>query len=137
MTDPKFGQVIERDPVRRANRLHTASGYSGQDYRRDREADLARQDPLRGLPSDGALQTESEDIPPQNGRRASFDPATGAVHGSGSGAGGGNPGEDFDTDPTTGSGYPQTGAQDEADTVEAAKVSDHEHCERAAGRRSD
>jgi hypothetical protein len=38
------------------------------------------------------------------GRRAGFDPASGEVGGSGSGAGGGNPGEDYDRDPMTGSG---------------------------------
>ena len=43
-------------------------------------------------------------IPPENGKRASFDEATGAVHGSGSGAGGGNPGEDFDSDTAAGDG---------------------------------
>lgn len=43
-------------------------------------------------------------IPPENGKRASFDEATGAVHGSGSGAGGGNPGEDFDGDSAAGDG---------------------------------
>ncbi|MEH3160371.1 MAG: hypothetical protein PGN08_16490 [Sphingomonas taxi] len=50
-------------------------------------------------------------MPPDNGRRASFDPATGEVHGSGSGAGGGNPGEDFDSDAATGDGYPLTGGE--------------------------
>lgn len=50
------------------------------------------------------------DLPPENGKRARVDPATGEVHGAGSGAGGGNAGEDFDSDPATGSGYPVTGA---------------------------
>lgn len=41
------------------------------------------------------------DIPPDNGKRASVDPKTGEVHGSGVGAGGGSPGEDMD-DETSG-----------------------------------
>ena len=39
----------------------------------------------------------------ERGKRASFDPRTGEVHGSGSGAGGGgNPGEDDDSEPLAG-----------------------------------
>ena len=48
-------------------------------------------------------------MPPDNGRRAFFDQKTGTVHGSGAGAGGGNPGEDFASDAAAGDGYPQTG----------------------------
>jgi hypothetical protein len=41
----------------------------------------------------------------ERGRRASFDPKSGEVHGSGSGAGGGgNPAEDYDQDPMAGVG---------------------------------
>ncbi|MEA3039403.1 MAG: hypothetical protein QOE79_1916 [Sphingomonadales bacterium] len=41
----------------------------------------------------------------ERGKRASFDPGTGEVHGSGSGAGGsGNPAEDYDEDPISGGG---------------------------------
>ena len=41
----------------------------------------------------------------ERGKRASFDPRTGEVHGSGSGAGGeGNPEEDYDKDPMAGAG---------------------------------
>jgi hypothetical protein len=41
----------------------------------------------------------------ERGRRASFDPVSGEVHGSGSGAGGeGNPNEDYDQDPMAGAG---------------------------------
>ena len=46
----------------------------------------------------------SEDLPPENGKRASIDSKTGAVHGSGVGAGGGSPGEDFDNDSAAGDG---------------------------------
>ncbi len=47
----------------------------------------------------------------ERGKRASFDPQTGEVHGSGSGAGGnGNPNEDHDSDPMGGGGRkPQGG----------------------------
>lgn len=41
----------------------------------------------------------------ERGKPATFDPATGEVHGSGSGAGGGgNPAEDYDQDSMAGSG---------------------------------
>ena len=41
----------------------------------------------------------------ERGRRASFDPESGEVHGSGSGAGGeGNRDEDYDKDPMAGAG---------------------------------
>lgn len=56
---------------------------------------------------------------PDAGRRASFDPKTGKVHGGGAGAGGGNPGEDFDSDPMSGDGYPLTGGE--------GRTSDEEH----------
>lgn len=117
MTNSRLEDDIERNPARRDNPFDTATGYSGQDYHRDREAELARKDPPGGVPAEEATGTEDTDIPPENGRRAFFDPATGEVHGSGSGAGGGNPGEDFDSDPNAGSGYPQTGATDEGRTV--------------------
>lgn len=55
---------------------------------------------------DGKQDKQSE-----RGRRASFDPKSGEVHGSGSGAGGGgNPREDYDSDPMGGGGAePQGG----------------------------
>lgn len=40
----------------------------------------------------------------ERGKRASIDRSTGEVHGSGMGAGGGNPGEDYDSDIPGGSG---------------------------------
>ena len=47
----------------------------------------------------------------ERGKRASFDPDTGEVHGSGSGAGGGgNPREDYDGDPMGGGGDEPQGA---------------------------
>ncbi|MGZ8347677.1 MAG: hypothetical protein ACXWUP_11260, partial [Allosphingosinicella sp.] len=55
----------------------------------------------------------------ERGKPASFDRATGAVHGSGSGAGGGNPGEDYDDDPQAGGGVdPDPEAAREPDATE-------------------
>ena len=80
------------------NSFDGATGFTGQHYSREREADEGREHPsghpLVGDPAHvGPPVTggEDRDIPPENGRRASFDPVTGEVHGSGSG-----PGEDFD-----------------------------------------
>jgi len=47
---------------------------------------------------------DEKDIPPENGKRAWIDSATGTVHGSGVGAGGGSEGEDFDSDSAAGDG---------------------------------
>lgn len=52
----------------------------------------------------GASRIAGEAIPREDGRRAHVDQRTGAVHGSGAGAGGGQPGEDFDDDAAGGSG---------------------------------
>ena len=52
--------------------------------------------------------TQQRDLPPDGGRRPSID-EHGQVHGSGAGAGGGQPGEDFDDDAASGDGYPLTG----------------------------
>jgi hypothetical protein len=50
-------------------------------------------------------RTTSAGAAAEHGKRATFDPVSGEVHGSGSGAGGsGNPGEDYDSDPKGGGG---------------------------------
>ncbi len=56
----------------------------------------------------------------ERGKRASFDPQTGEVHGSGSGAGGeGNPGEDYDKDPMGGAGAePMKGPRSASDSAD-------------------
>ena len=54
--------------------------------------------------------TNQSDIPPDNGKRPSID-RTGEVHGSGVGAGGGQPGEDLDSDSASGDGYPANGGE--------------------------
>ena len=48
-----------------------------------------------------------EAIPPESGTRGWIDQKTGTVHGSGSGAGGGQPGEDFDRDVAGGADGPE------------------------------
>ena len=55
----------------------------------------------------------------ERGKRASFDPKTGEVHGSGSGAGaGGNKAEDYDGDPMAGAGHEPAGAPRPIDKAE-------------------
>lgn len=84
-------------------------GYSGQEYDADDfAADRALADSARGPKKPRPMDGEDR-FPSENGRRAFFDERTGEVHGSGAGTGGGNPGEDFASDPAAGDGYPQTG----------------------------
>lgn len=100
----KLSDGFERDPARRDNPFDTPTGYSGQEYSREREAAELRRDPPGGKRAgDRAPEADGND-PPEAGRRPFVDPATGEVHGSGAGAGGGNPGEDFDSDPAAGGG---------------------------------
>ena len=83
-------------------------GYSGQEY----DAGGFAADRVLKESAEGprcATGAADDRFPPENGRRAWFDQRTGEVHGSGVGAGGGNPGEDFASDPAAGDGYPQTG----------------------------
>jgi hypothetical protein len=54
----------------------------------------------------------------ERGRPATFDPESGEVHGSGSGAGGGNPAEDYDQDSMAGSGAEPPHGPREADEME-------------------
>jgi len=88
--------------------LGNGPGYSGQEYdANDFAADRAL---AKSAAGDSKAPCDADDrFPPENGRRAFFDERTGAVHGSGAGAGGGNPGEDFASDPAAGDGFPQTG----------------------------
>jgi hypothetical protein len=99
------------------NAFDSHQGYSGQEYHIDRERAEGHRHPSGEVNPASDRKPVSkrvrEDIPPENGRRAFFDSATGIVHGAGSSAGGGNPGEDFDSDPQAGSGYARTGRGDE------------------------
>ena len=56
-------------------------------------------------------------VPSEAGHRASIDRTSGEVHGSGSGAGGGSEGENYDSDPHSGSNAAETGRIDEDDTT--------------------
>lgn len=62
------------------------------------------------------MTQRSNDRGSERGKRATFDPESGEVHGSGSGAGGGgNPDEDYDSDPMAGSGDEPEGGPRPAD----------------------
>lgn len=97
------------DPTRprEGNAFDRPTGYSGQDYGREHEAAEGR----RAAGDKAGTPDAAADLPPDNGRRASIDPVTGEVHGAGVGAGGGQPGEDFDSDAASGDGYLPTGGE--------------------------
>ena len=113
MTDrnapPEHPQV---DPGRRhpQNAFDAGDGYSGQEYRPEREAAEAAQQNAAVAPRP-VVDDPAADLPPDAGQRAGFDRTTGEVHGSGAGAGGGNLGEDFDAGSHGGGGYPMTGSE--------------------------
>ncbi|WP_294235197.1 hypothetical protein [uncultured Sphingomonas sp.] len=80
-------------------------GHSGQDYHRDAEAAMGRAEPSGSVtttpPAQGEGNADTE-LPADNGKRASVDPKTGEVHGSGAGAGGGHRGDEIgEVDPAT------------------------------------
>lgn len=107
--------VTPVDPGRNpeGNPFDSDKGLFGQEYSLAREKALGRELPSGtvGAKPDAPPVTDNPAIPPDAGRRASFDPQTGEVHGSGSSAGGGNPGEDFDSDSAGGDGYPIDGSE--------------------------
>ncbi|WP_277981932.1 hypothetical protein [Sphingomonas phyllosphaerae] len=111
MTDDRHPTA---DPERRRQpAFDKDEGTFGQGYTREDERRLGEQMPAGSVaPAGSGVATSDPALPPENGRRASFDPATGEVHGSGSGAGGGNPGEDFEDDRSGGDGLPLTGKAD-------------------------
>lgn len=92
---------VDRERSHKPAPFNRASGYTGEGYSEADERALAAAVPsgtVAARPGEGVR--DDAPVPPDNGQRASFDPATGAVHGSGSGAGGGNAGEAFDEDST-------------------------------------
>ena len=105
------------DPERRKphNAFDNEEGVSGTGYSPESEKREGQRHPsgeVNGGPTAAlAAIPEDADLPPENGKRASFDPRTGEVHGSGTGAGGGHRGEDFDSDSQSGDGYPFTGSE--------------------------
>lgn len=96
---------VDPERVQPLNPFDHDDGVSGQSYSREREERLRRADPSGTVAAKPGIRNEpsgGRDIPPENGSRAWIDPKTGEVHGSGVGAGGGAPGEDFDSDPASG-----------------------------------
>jgi len=113
MPDAADTPRVDPERPRDAAPFDRQEGYFGQDYHRDREAQSGAALPsgtVAKRPGDPAPPRDPN-LPPENGVRASFDPVTGAVHGSGSSAGGGNPGEDMASDSAAGDGYPVTGGE--------------------------
>lgn len=101
-------QPIDPERQRDGNAFDQPTGYSGQDYRVDREVAEGRR---AADPTFEPNPDEQRDLPPDNGQRASVDPRTGEVHGAGAGAGGGNPGEDLDSSSASGDAFPLTGGE--------------------------
>jgi hypothetical protein len=111
---------VDPERTKPQNAFDRSDGSSGQEYSSERALEEYGDSPVApvhksGLPEAGAAHAsaadEHADLPPDNGSRAWIDQKTGEVHGSGAGAGGGNPGEDFDSDRQGGSGYPLTGSE--------------------------
>ena len=98
---------VDPERPRDASAFDRSDGYSGQGYTADRE----RTEGARATDAGGTSRPDEEGLPPDNGRPASADPATGEVRGSGSGIGGGNSGEDFDSATPSGDSYPVTGGE--------------------------
>jgi hypothetical protein len=97
------------DPERTAplNAFDNPTGYSGQEYDRDRQAAQAAAD---ARPASPASPDDGREIPPEAGRRAFIAP-NGEVHGSGAADGGGARGEDYDDEtPGAVAETPQAGA---------------------------
>jgi len=106
---PPAHTAMESTPIDvQRGEIGNGPGYSGQEYdANDFAAD-------RVSKQSAEVRTHSTELaddrfPSENGRRASFDERTGEVYGSRVGAGGGNRGEDYASDPAAGDGYPQTG----------------------------
>ncbi|TXC71245.1 hypothetical protein FSB78_10015 [Sphingomonas ginsenosidivorax] len=92
------------DADRTADGFGKGSGYSGDEYDSVDHAAERHLQNRDGAHDAGADEpADGRDIPREAGKRAYIDNKTGEVYGSGSSAGGGNPGEDIDLD-TSGSG---------------------------------
>jgi len=84
---------------RTADGFGKGDGYSGDEYDSvDHAAERHLQNRDRAPQAGEGEPADGRDIPPEAGKRAYIDNKTGEVHGSGSSAGGGNPGEDIDLD---------------------------------------
>lgn len=106
---PPAHTAMESTPIDvQRGEIGNGPGYSGQEYdANDFAADRVSKQSAEVRKHSTELADDR--FPSENGRRASFDERTGEVYGSGVGAGGGNRGEDYASDPAAGDGYPQTG----------------------------
>lgn len=82
---------------------HFGNEYDSHEHRRPDKVGVGTEgsghgDGGVGIEPLDSSSAEHEAIPPEDGKRGWIDQKTGAVHGSGSGAGGGQPGEDFSAD---------------------------------------
>ena len=98
---------VDPERPRDASAFDQRDGYSGQDYTLGRKQDEG----ARASEPRSPRPAQDRDLPPDDGHRATVDPDTGEVRGSGAGIGGGNPGEDFDDATPSGNTYPLTGGE--------------------------
>jgi len=98
---------IDPDRARDATPFDKDDHFTGQTYTQD--AERAEGDRHRD-PASPEPEGEARDIPPDDGRRA-FVAKDGSVHGSGSGIGGGSPGEDIDSSSASGAHAAVTGGE--------------------------
>ena len=113
------GPQIPADPQGPAdnNEVGADASYSGQASDRKRERAEGVRHPADDVDPQASKYPSKEmatgELPPEAGRRAWVDPKSGEVHGSGSSAGGGNVGEDYDDSSKGGGGYTPTGTGNE------------------------
>ena len=103
MADTPAHPKVDPKRTEPQNAFDRPSGYSGQEFDRDRQAEQAATErrPASPVPGD-----DGREIPPEAGRRAFIAP-NGEAHGSGANVGGGAQGENFDDDaPGEGGGVP-------------------------------
>jgi hypothetical protein len=100
--DPLPLPETDEAPALHGNEDGTRGHYSGEEYDsyeksnpRNVEVGASRGNREAGVATPNGQP--GEDIPSEAGKRAYIDEKTGEVHGSGAGAGGGNPTEDYDT----------------------------------------
>ncbi len=94
MTNSPAHPKVDPERTEPHNAFDNPTGYSGQEYDRDR---AARQAATEARPASTAPVRDDREIPPEAGHRASIG-VNGEVHGSGANAGGGGQGENFDDD---------------------------------------
>ncbi|MEG3085678.1 hypothetical protein U1707_18720 [Sphingomonas sp. PB2P12] len=109
VTTPLPSPETDSGPKLVGNEDGTEGHYSGEEYDsyqkkqpRNVEVGASRGNRKANVLASNAAADES--IPADAGRRAYIDEKTGEVHGSGAGAGGGNPTEDYGANSTGGGG---------------------------------